>query len=183
MIKFVTAYECNCIISTKADVGFVIYIYLHFCFMKNTIKKQLIFIPLLFAATGMNAQTVAYTYDNAGSRTGRTIQGAPAKSPQATEAKKTVTALPEPVADSDILVYPNPTSGHLTMDIVNPAHENLKGEVYLFDMKGRLLKKKSIHSHSEHKKLDFNISHQAAGTYLLNIRIGENTFTRKIIKK
>jgi len=145
-------------------------------------KQILIFILLLLASIRAGAQNVTYTYDNAGNRTERTV-GSVVKSSQAIESQQIQTTLPNPVAQKDITVYPNPTQGHFTVDISNISHNNLKGEAYLFDAKGRLLDKKSIHSHGTHKKLEFNLTHHSAGTYLLNIRMGENTFTWKVIKK
>ena len=138
-------------------------------------------ILLALATVSISAQNVAYTYDNAGNRTARTVGAA--KAPQTTEVQQTVTALTNPVTEKDISVYPNPTQGHFTVNISNISHENMKGEVILYDMSGKLLEKKNIHSHAVDKKLTFNISHKSQGTYTLNIRIGENTFTRKIIKK
>lgn len=151
--------------------------------MKNKFKKEMICVPLLFTAMGISAQDLVYTYDNAGNRTGRTTTIFRSSEAEAVEEKQEITALPELTAEKDILVYPNPTQGHFVVDIENLSRENLKGDALLFDMNGKLLAKKNIHSHSEHKKLDFNISHYPAGTYILNIRIGENTFTWKIIKK
>jgi len=145
--------------------------------MKNT----LIGILLLIATMSVAAQNVTYVYDNAGNRTARTVT-VQAKLSQTIETQQVVTDIPEVITQKDFLVYPNPTQGHFSVEIGNLPHDT-KGEAYLFDAKGRILEKKSIHSHSMHKKLDFNITHQAAGMYILNVRIGESTFTWKIIKK
>ena len=145
-------------------------------------KNILIFILLLLSAVCVSAQNVTYTYDNAGNRTARTVSGT-LKSSQAVEAQQTVTALPNLITEKDITVYPNPTQGHFTVDISNVHHDNLKGEAILFDMNGRLIEKKSIHSHSGQKRMEFHINHKSPGTYLLRLHIEENTFTWKIIKK
>ena len=148
--------------------------------------KTVICVLLLYSTVSVFSQTVSYTYDNAGNRTARVIDS-PGGSFRSSEALRvpseleTVTAIPNLVTEKDILVYPNPTQGHFAVDISNIYHENLKGDAYLYDMKGKLLEKKGIHSHSGHKKLGFNLTHHAAGTYLLNVRVGENIFTWKII--
>jgi len=143
--------------------------------------KTFICILILFSAAPVFSQTVTYSYDAAGNRTAKTATVA--KAPQAPNELQTVTDIPNVVTGKDILVYPNPTQGHFTVDIANLSHENLKGEAYLYDTNGRLIEKKSIHSHSVHKKLGFDLTHKATGTYILRLRIGENTFTWKIIKK
>lgn len=150
--------------------------------------KTVICVLMLFSTMTVFSQTVSYTYDDVGNRRERFVSipcGSfrSSETAQAPSELETVTALPNLVAEKDILVYPNPTQGHFAVDISNIYHENLKGDAYLYDMKGKLMEKKSIHSHSVHKKLSFNLTHHAAGTYLLNLRIGENTFTWKIIKK
>jgi len=149
--------------------------------MRGAIQKKLILIPLLLATMSIKAQNAAYTYDNAGNRTARTT--VVLKSYQIVDNQQTITEIPNPVSEKDILVYPNPTQGHFTVDITNVTHDNLKGEANLFDANGKLLDKKNIHSHSAHKKLNFDLTHKARGTYLLNVSMGDNTFTWKIIKK
>jgi len=149
-------------------------------------KDTLICILLLLAVMTVKAQTVNYTYDDAGNRTGRIISSAfrssPAPSSQAPEEEKTATALPEVITEKDFLIYPNPTYGHFTVEIHYLSHD-MKGEAYLYDSNGRLVEEKKIHSHHLHTKLDFNLSHKSEGMYILNIHLGENTFTWKIIKK
>ena len=150
--------------------------------MKNT----LICILLLLAVMNGKAQSVSYTYDNDGNCTARVIppafRASLAPSSQAPEEEKTGTALPDVITEKDFLIYPNPTHGHFTVEIHYLSHD-MKGEAYLYDSNGRLVEEKKIHSHHLHTKLDFNLSHKSEGMYILNIHLGENTFTWKIIKK
>jgi len=145
---------------------------------------RIISFVILFVLTtlSISAQNVVYAYDNAGNRTARNA-GATVKAPQMIETQQTAMAILNTVSEKDISVYPNPTQGHFTMDISNLSHSNLVGDAYLYDTNGRLLEKKSLHSHSTHKKLNFNLSHKSLGTYILNLRIGENSFTWKVVKK
>ena len=140
--------------------------------------KTVICVLLLYSTVSVFSQTVSYTYDNAGNRITRQ-----ASSFRSSKVQETATALPKVITEKDFSIYPNPTQGHFTVDISNISHDNLQGEAYLFDTNGRLIEKKSIHSHSTHKKLNFNLSHKSAGIYILNIRLEGNTFTWKIIKK
>ncbi|MCL2651852.1 MAG: T9SS type A sorting domain-containing protein [Candidatus Azobacteroides sp.] len=146
--------------------------------------KTFIGVLMLLSTLSVFSQTVNYTYDAAGNRTARTVTVV-AKAPQApltTNEVESVTELSNVITEKDFLVYPNPTQGHFTVEINNMPHD-MKGEAYLYDSNGRLIEKKSIHSHHSHNKLNFNISHKSAGMYILNIRLNENTFTWKIIKK
>ena len=146
--------------------------------------KTFIGVLMLLSTLPVFSQTLNYTYDVAGNRTARTIMSV-AKAPQAPQVTKeleTVTELSNVITEKDFLVYPNPTQGHFTVEINNMPHD-MKGEAYLYDSNGRFIEKKSIHSHHLHNKLNFNISHKSAGMYVLNIRLEENTFTWKIVKK
>jgi len=149
-------------------------------------KNALIFILLLFTAMNVCAQNVSYAYDAAGNCTARVVNsGGSLRSSEALlepSESEAVTALPDLVTEKDFSVYPNPTSGHFTVEINHLPHD-MKGEAYLHDSNGRIVEKKSIHSHHLHKKLDFNISHKSAGMYVLNIRLENSSFTWKIIKK
>jgi len=155
-------------------------------------KNALTFIVLLlFAAMSVCAQNVTYTYDDAGNRTARKapsqlqqVSQAPpvSQEQQLTEEEKELTALPDLITEKDFSIYPNPTSGHFTVEINHLPHD-MKGEAYLHDSNGRIIEKKSIHSHHLHKKLDFNISHKSAGMYILNIQLENSAFRWKIIKK
>ena len=146
-------------------------------------RNFLISILLLLATMGMSAQSVTYAYDNAGNRTGRALTAAKApQTPQTPEEVQSLTELPELLAKKDFVIYPNPTDGIFTV-ATGDTHQNLEGEACLYDMSGRLVEKQTIHSNHSHKKWDFNLTHQAAGVYILNIHLGESSFTWQIIKK
>ena len=149
--------------------------------------KTVICILLLFSTMSVFSQTVSYTYDASGNCKARIVDSGgsfrSAEALQESSESEAVTALPDLVTEKDFSVYPNPTTGHFTVEINHLPHD-MKGEVYLHDSNGRLVEKKSIHSQHLHKKLDFNISHKSAGMYVLNIRLENNSaFTWKIIKK
>ena len=80
-------------------------------------------------------------------------------------------------ADNPILVYPNPSSGLITIDMPETLiYENYRIEVY--DYLGRLVKKKNIHDRQEYIDLSMNQN----GMYFIIIRNTESIFRIKVIK-
>ena len=149
--------------------------------------KTIICILILFSTVSVFSQTVSYTYDASGNCLAARVvyPGGSFRSSDALQEpneSEAATALPEVITEKDFSIYPNPTHGHFTVEIHYLSHD-MKGEVYLYDSNGRLVEEKKIHSHHLHTKLDFNLSHKSEGMYILNIHLGENTFTWKIIKK
>jgi YD repeat-containing protein len=139
-------------------------------FMKNV----MICILLLLAAMNTSAQSVTYTYDNAGNRTARviTMNSAPAQAPEA------MTVFSDLVAEKAILIYPNPTDGILTVEIKDYTDE-VRAEFRLTDLSGRtILSRKATAGFQT-----FDLSREAAGIYLLQIRINGESTVWKIVKK
>ena len=81
--------------------------------------------------------------------------------------------------DTDVRIYPNPTEGLFAVEI-NGIPEEISGKIYLYDAKGRILDKKETLQDS---KIEFDLSQEPPGIYLLSIRLGEDVSTWKIIKK
>ena len=75
---------------------------------------------------------------------------------------------------TSIIVYPNPTDGMMT--ISNPTNESL--EMTIYDTKGQIILKKSLQS-SETVDLTGN----ASGHYLVELKGTNNSVTRKIVKR
>jgi len=79
--------------------------------------------------------------------------------------------------DAPILIYPNPTSGLLAIDLPETLiYENYRIEVY--DYLGRLVKKKNIHDRKEYIDLSMNQN----GMYFIIIRNTDSIFRIKVIK-
>ena len=142
-------------------------------------KNFLIFILLLSTATGMSAQSVGvgYTHDNAGNRTARGITINPAP-PQPEELEQAITGLADLVAEKAIVIHPNPTRGILSVEIRDYT-DQLNAEFRLTDMSGRTITSRKANSGYE----TFDLSRQATGIYLLQIRINGETVVWKIIKE
>jgi len=138
-------------------------------------KNILTCILLLLAATSIYAQS--YAYDNAGNRTARVITLPLRSAPAPTEAKA-APALSDLIAEKEILIYPNPTKGILTVEIKGYTEE-MKAEFRLMDMSGKTIIDRKADSSSQ----TFDLSRQTAGIYLLQIRINSEAVVWKIIKE
>jgi hypothetical protein len=135
---------------------------------------------------------ISYSYDSSGNRTGRTIvleKGliATLRSGTSEEPEEEIVfseKLPYSSDienwEADIRIYPNPTEGRFAVKIDNVPAEEIVGEIYLLDMKGRLLEKRNIGSE---RNFDFDLSREVAGVYILNIHLDKEESTWKIIKK
>jgi hypothetical protein len=141
--------------------------------MKNF---QFILIIAILLTKQIQAQTkVCYNYDKAGNR----INNICLKS---TLAQADSAAIAQPITENlgemTITLYPNPTKGQLTIKVANMP-EDVKGEIILSDITGRLLmKQKAIR---ETTLID--ISSHPTGIYVLKIRIGDKVSEWKVIKE
>jgi hypothetical protein len=138
-------------------------------------KKHLFFYFLLFAASNLYAQTVSYTYDNAGNRIERVIN---MTSSAALRSPEGATALEDVIAQQEIRIYPNPTQGMLTVEIVHFT-DNLQADFVLTDLSGKIIDRRRATSGS----LTFNLSPHPSGIYLLRSVMNGETTTWKIIKE
>jgi len=77
-------------------------------------------------------------------------------------------------------VYPNPTDGHVYVDLNFPEQRN--GTIEVTDMLGKL-----IYTHAFTKltaeSVDVNLSTYQSGTYFVTVKTGEESVTRKLLKK
>lgn len=72
-------------------------------------------------------------------------------------------------------LYPNPSDGNLSVELINSIGENV--EIELSDLSGRLLKRETCLNNGI---LSFNCGETGAGIYLLKIRSGEVTHIQRI---
>ena len=138
-------------------------------------NKTSIFILLLSIAMNISAQSVSYSYDNAGNRTARRTFTM-SKSPSAPE--QTITAIPDIIAEKSVVIYPNPTKGIVTVEIKDYT-DKLQAEFRLTDLSGRTITNRKAVSRTQ----TFDLSGQIAGVYLLQIRINNESVVWKIIKQ
>lgn len=120
-------------------------------------------------------QDVSYRYDKAGNRKERVIEL------KSAEIAKNQLQEPAPViedllSEQEILIYPNPTEGELSVSISNV--QDIEGEVLITTINGEVLIRKKVVSTLMH----FDLSNNAAGFYIMKIILNGEATTWKIIK-
>lgn len=80
-------------------------------------------------------------------------------------------------ATYEFAAYPNPNQGVLFIEI---AYETENAQLYLFDLKGKLIDAAEIKNSS--RRMDWDISHLPAGTYVLRL-ISDGVSQEKAIRK
>jgi len=156
------------------------------------------------------AQTsIKYTYDDSGNRTHRTIvMKSPEQTPPPQDSTENIFDEEDPftyaqeienedenrpktnnnkkipqeiytdsLSDALITIYPNPTRGLLTVKFINKP-QGAVSNVTLYDMQGKIVTQQQ--SLSDENRLD--ISAQPVGTYIMQIAVGEEVTSWKIIK-
>jgi hypothetical protein len=126
-----------------------------------------------------------YSYDASGNRTDRRVEFASFTQAGEQEEEEEIIYIEKlsysggiEKPEADIRIYPNPTRGQFAVEIGSFSGITT-GEVSLTDANGKILDKKEIST----GKLNFDISRELPGIYLINIRLGEKISTWKIIKQ
>jgi len=78
--------------------------------------------------------------------------------------------------ESTVNIYPNPTTGHFTIDFMGKVTTS---EIKLFDLQGNMLIELSP---TEQLKQEMDISHLQMGMYIIAIKTADDVITRKVIK-
>lgn len=82
---------------------------------------------------------------------------------------------------TNLIVYPNPSYGRVNFKFNSPIPEGMHIEIY--DIAGRLLKKKAFNQHYEEKEVQINLSTFAVGMYFYSVIFdGERKFNGKVIR-
>ena len=119
---------------------------------------------------------VTFGYDASGNRISRVIRF-PAKSPSFEDQAVEKVHI-EILKDFSVRIYPNPTKGDLTVEILN-LPEGKTANLRLYDMSGSLILQKTEVRDTEY----FNISNRPDGIYILKITSEDSTTEWKIIKQ
>ena len=80
----------------------------------------------------------------------------------------------------NISIYPNPTTGELTIEIAGQARNDV-ASVEIFDMFGKTLLSNHLITSSSHHLI--NISHLSAGIYFVKIRTEVGEVIKKVVKE
>lgn len=88
-----------------------------------------------------------------------------------------------PSVDSSqvVLLYPNPTHETLLVS-VQKAGSGLNPSATLLTMQGQPIFSQPLLSEGSYLKTKFEVKSLAAGTYLIQIRVGERSFTQRFVK-
>jgi hypothetical protein len=141
-------------------------------------------IPLLCMAQALPRQ---YDYDAAGNRTLRKVvqmlyaPPVPIDSLQVTSYElqelKSEQFFVENIAQTEIKIYPNPTTEKITLDIA--GWETLQTGIFkLYTMTGQLLQERLVHAVTT----EVSLAGLARGTYILKVQINDRVEDWKIIK-
>jgi len=145
--------------------------------MKTRFQFLLIIAIGLLCCRQTQAQAVTYGYDASGNRISRVITLA-SKAPKA-DTTDDENVYSEVLKDFSVNIYPNPTTGELTVEI-EQLPEGKTASLRLYGLDGTLiLQKTGLKGGSEH----LNISNQPAGIYLMRISTQDSSTEWKIIKK
>ena len=84
----------------------------------------------------------------------------------------------EIAGQQSIELYPNPTTGEFTLDIINPTIQDV--DIRVFDYQGKQILKLSEKSLLE-KKINIDLKQRPSGMYFVNIRTDAGIITKKLI--
>ncbi len=122
-----------------------------------------------------NGNLIAYSYDAAGNR----IERKTIKLTKSTEAiRAQASVFIDELSKRTVKIYPNPTKGQLKVEIFELDNSD-KGTISIYNRQGRLITKKNISVST----LDFDISTQPDGLYVMHIEINGQVSTWKILKQ
>ena len=138
-------------------------------------KKKLATLLIWAMPYAASAQSVKYSYDNAGNRIKREIV---MKTKSSYEEASTTECFSEMLLEKNIRIYPNPTKGRLKVEIA--GYENSDRCILrIFNASGQQIL--STHATSSWTELD--ISSRTNGIYILYISLNNKETTWKIINK
>ena len=90
-----------------------------------------------------------------------------------------MTSTPETPGEAQaVSIYPNPSSGRISIDVALSSPQSFIAEVY--DMTGRLIEKKQLNAVAD-TRVDFDLEAQANGIYLVKVYNDSFTTTKKIV--
>lgn len=138
--------------------------------------KFILLLINLGLATSIFSQSFSYLYDAAGNRVTRMQVATRSFVLQKNEVN---VVLSEGLLEQKAInLFPNPVQTELTV-LLSELFEPGYGEVFLYDLKGRLLLRQNVHTVRTILQFDSFVS----GVYLLKLVFGSRQFTWKIIKE
>ena len=133
--------------------------------------------PMFAQQSGDGAPKVIYWYDDAGNRIKRRI--IQLSDPRLADTTATQEHEEPPLQDGDILAYPNPTRGEVTIGISPNLLEDATANYILVDLSGREVRKGPI----VQSQTGLDLTGEANGNYILSVIVGERREEWQIIKQ
>ncbi|MFO8086785.1 MAG: T9SS type A sorting domain-containing protein [Bacteroidales bacterium] len=87
----------------------------------------------------------------------------------------TITSIPDKNNDQNIKIYPNPTKGHLTIELSRNCHFSIE----LFDINGKVLYKSTI---SDKKSVSLDVSVYPTSLFFIRVVSDSNIYIKKVVK-
>lgn len=132
-------------------------------------KKLAVFIIVSIGCLALFADTVSYSYDQAGNRIKREI----VLSQFRMSPSESYTDM---LSDKEVRIYPNPTKGILKVEI-DDYEETAGYSLYLYSTSGKLLLSPEVSSCTY-----LDLSGYANGIYILTLELDGSAKTWKIVK-
>lgn len=144
-------------------------------------RALFVFSGLLFYFSAFSQNAIRFAYDALGNRVKREIvlqNSDVTKRKLPLEEKKEDNFYSDMLSEKQIRIWPNPTEGHLKVEIQGLAPEE-KASLRITSMSGAVVDVKETTSPVS----ELDLSHCTNGIYLLHIATGGQETTWKIIKK
>jgi hypothetical protein len=154
--------------------------------MMKTYKPITTALLLVLASLGIQAQTIYYSYDNAGNRTKRSLTVTAVTSKSAKMVADTVAVADNIKTEEETLpdnsersfkIYPNPTHGQMALAIEGTLPQQA-GRIMLYSSLGALLQ--SGTTQGSYTPID--LSRYPAGQYILILIIDGKKYNWNIVK-
>lgn len=152
--------------------------------MKTHIARLIAVAVLVTAGSSyLHAQTKAYYvnygYDADGNRISRTVRLGNDRDDRRQSDTADMARYTDLIAGSEISIYPNPTTGRVSVGMTSPTEEGVAFTAALFSPLGALITRREAGTFPA----EFDLSGLPPGVYMLELRLGDETRTWKIIKE
>lgn len=152
--------------------------------MKTHISRLVAVAVLVTAWSAcLQAQTkayyVSYAYDADGNRVSRTVRLGSDRDDRSQPDTAAVARYTDCIDECEISIYPNPTTGRVSVGMTSATEDGVTFTAALFSPSGVLITRRDAGT----VPAEFDLSGLPPGAYLLELRLGTESRTWKIIKE
>jgi YD repeat-containing protein len=141
--------------------------------------KHILLLFIAFSAyVTAPGQSVSFRYDKSGNRTSRTSTINLKSTFPIEDKTKIVEPLTDKVGEHGIMIYPNPVTTELTVEIQG-MDENIDASISIIDQAGRLV----VNQIKATGNNLIDLSHLSPGNYFMVIRVGSQNTKWNIVKE